>query len=126
MGFSGSGASMAEWIPCGGDFIQADVIRWKEGVWEKRSRRRNARAINVGGRNVVAEVLSIDKEGWVRLLIRDNAVTHEMPGRRIAPLPKIQEIRRKRSTILRGKPERLLWSDESARAVLASKFLGNK
>jgi hypothetical protein len=27
---------------------------------------------------------------------------------------------------MRGKPERLLWSDESARAVVASKFLGNR
>jgi hypothetical protein len=30
----------AEWIPCGNGFIEADVVRWKEGVWERRSRRR--------------------------------------------------------------------------------------
>jgi len=24
---------VAEWIPCGGGFIAADVIRWTEKVW---------------------------------------------------------------------------------------------
>jgi hypothetical protein len=41
-------------------------------------------------------------------------------------LPKGENIRRKRRTIERGKPERLLWSDESARAIVASKFLGGR
>ena len=117
---------MAQWVPCGGDFIQADVIRWKEAVWERRSRRKNARAVNVGDRTVIAEVLSIDKQGWVRLLVRGGAILTEKTTRRIAPLAKGQEIKRKRSTILRGKPERLTWSDESARALLASKFLARE
>ena len=29
----------AEWIPCGSGFIEADVVRWSEGVWEKPRRR---------------------------------------------------------------------------------------
>ncbi|MGD0519833.1 MAG: hypothetical protein ABSA48_01135 [Terracidiphilus sp.] len=39
-------------------------------------------------------------------------------------LRKGENIRRKKRTIERGKPGRLLWSDESARAIVASKFLG--
>jgi len=35
-------------------------------------------------------------------------------------------VRRRRRTIERGNPERLLWSDESARAALNSKFLGKR
>ena len=117
---------MAKWIPCGNGFIAADVVRWKESVWEKRSRRRNARAVNVGERVVTAEVLREDAEGWVHLLTCACAVSSEKPGRKVTLLPKGQEVRRRRRTIERGNPERLLWSDESARAVLTSKFLGKR
>ena len=117
---------MAKWIPCGDGFIEADVVRWKESVWEKRSRRRNARAVNVGDRLVTAEVLRGDAEGWVYLLTRACAMVTEKPGRKVALLVKGQEVRRKRRTIERGKPERLLWSDETVRASLVSKFLGSR
>ena len=114
---------MTEWIPCGSGFIEADVIRWKEGVWERRGRSKKSRAVNVGDRMVIAEVIREDAEGWVDLLIRGGGVSSEKPGRKVAALAKDQPVRRKRRTIERGKPERLRWSDESARAVLVSKFL---
>ena len=60
---------MTKWIPCGNGFIEADVIRWKENVWEKPSRSRTARAVNAGERMVTAEVIR-DKDGWVDLLLR--------------------------------------------------------
>ncbi|MGD1063903.1 MAG: hypothetical protein ABR860_11645 [Terracidiphilus sp.] len=117
----------AKWIPCGSGFIAADVVRWKERVWEKRSRRRNARAVNVGERFVTAEVLREDAEGWVHLLTRVCDLSSErIPGRKVTLLPKGETLRRKRRTIERGQPERLLWSDESARAIVASKFLGSR
>ena len=80
MRFSGRGPnrkaeSMTKWIPCGSEFIGADVVRWKESVWERRSRRRNARVVNVGERVVTAEVLRVDAEGWVHLLTRACAVS---------------------------------------------------
>lgn len=43
----------AEWIPCGSGFIEADVIRWTEGVWRK-PRRNRGRAINIGELQSVA------------------------------------------------------------------------
>lgn len=113
----------AEWVPCGSGFIEADVIRWKEAAWEKRSRRRNARAVNAGERMVIAEVIT-DHDGWVSLLVRGCTVVSEKPGWALKPLQKNVAVRRRRRTIERGNPERLLWSDESARAVLKSKFLG--
>ena len=132
MRFSGTGTNgraknmTAKWIPCGNGFIEADVVRWKESVWEKRSRRRNARAVNIGERVVTAEVVREDAEGWLHLLTRACALSSEKPGRKVTLLPKGENIRRKRRTIERGKPERLLWSDESARAIVASKFLGSR
>ena len=94
---------MTKWIPCGSGFIEADVVRWKESVWEKRSRRRNARAVNVGERVVTAEVLREDAEGWVHLVPRACIMSSErLPGRKVPVLPKGENIRRKRRTIERG------------------------
>jgi hypothetical protein len=116
-----------KWVACGNGFITADVVRWKESVWEKRSRRRNARVVNVGERVVTAEVLREDEDGWVFLLTRACVLSSErIPGRKVTLLPKGGNLRRKRNTIERGKPERILWSDESARAIVASKFLGSR
>src|ERR1700687_988145 len=115
---------MPKWIPCGGGFIEADVIRWKEAVW-RRSKRKRRRAVRLGDGRVTAEVIR-DEDGWVDLLIRGYAVSDEIRGRKVEVLAKGTEIRRKRSTIERGKPERLPWSDETARAALASQFLGNR
>jgi hypothetical protein len=106
----------AEWIPCGGGFIEADVIRWTDGVW-RRLRRRRGRAANVGDLLVVAEVLK-DRDGWLDLLVRACSVASEKPGHKVLSLPIDQPIRRKRHTVEKGKPERLLWSNEAARAAL--------
>lgn len=118
---------MAEWIPIGDDFIVADVIRWKEGVFKNR-RRKKAKPMRLGERLVIAEVLR-DEAGWVYLLVRGCEVVSANMGWNLRDVPllaKNTETKRKRKTIARGKPERLLWSDESARAVVASKFLGNQ
>ena len=112
---------MQKWVPCGSGFIEADVIRWKEAVWEKR-RRLRGRAVNAGDRLVVAEVLR-DADGWVELLVRECTIVSEKPGWLLKPLPNNVEVRRRRRTIERGNPERLRWSDESVRAGLKSKFL---
>ena len=104
--------------------MEADVIRWKEGVWEKR-RRLRGRAVNAGDRMVIAEVVR-DQDGWVDLLIRESSIVSEKPGWLLKPLPKNVEVRRRRRTIERGNPERLLWSDESVRAALKSTFLGKR
>ena len=82
--------------------------------------------MNVGDRVVIAEVIRDEEDGWVDLLIRGSGVSSEKPGRKVAALAKDNTVRRKRRTIERGKPERLRWSDESARAVLVSKFLGKR
>jgi hypothetical protein len=114
----------AEWIPCGSGFIEADVIRWNDGVW-KKPRRRRGRAVNIGDLLVVAEVLR-DEGGWLTLLVRGCTVTSEKTSYKVSTLATNLEIRRKRHTVEKGKPERLLWSDETARAVLVSKFLGSR
>lgn len=115
---------MAEWVPVGNDFIEADVIRWKEGVF-KSKRRKNGKLVRIGERLVTAEVLKMDNQGWVNLLVRAcEVVSVGWNIREVPLLPKETEIKRKRTTIARGNTERLLWSDESARSIVASKFVG--
>ncbi len=72
---------------------------------------------------VIAEVMR-DEGGWVDLLVRGCSVTNEKPGRKVPPLAKNAVVRRKRHTIEKGKPERLVWSDESACGLLVSKLPG--
>lgn len=110
---------MDQWIPAT-DFIAADVVRWTEGIYD---RRRRGKALRIGERLVAAEVIDRGKDGWVRLLVRACTITKdEFAGRPIIPIKAGEILRRGEKTILRGKPQRLLWNDETARAaVLASK-----
>lgn len=117
---------MAVWIPVGDGFIEADVIRWTEPVFKNRRRGKPAK---VGYRRVSAEVLRApDREGWVYLLVRLSEAVSAHPGWNLAdvvPAPKDQETRRRLGTIVRGGAERLTWSDESVRAIVAGEVLGN-
>jgi hypothetical protein len=126
---------MAVWLPVGDGFIAADVIRWKEPVFRNQRRGRPAR---LGERLVIAEVLCEGGkseaaggggDGWVHLLVRSSEVVAARIGWNVSDvlLPTTgKETKRKLWTIVRGNPERLTWSDESARAVVASRFLGNR
>jgi hypothetical protein len=123
---AGKRGFMSQWIAVSEGFIEADVIRWTEGIFEKR-RGKNARSVRIGERQVTAEVLQMTDDGWLRLLVRACVIIrNDFAGRRIPPLQLNAEIRRARKTIAKGKPERLLWSDEDARRTIvrnASIFL---
>ena len=116
---------MAVWLPVGDGFIAADVIRWKEPVFKNR---RSSRPDRVGERLVIAEVLRAgDRDGWVSVLVRGSEVVSARIGWNVSDVllpPTGKETKRKLTTIVRGNPERLAWSDESARAIVASRFLG--
>jgi hypothetical protein len=118
---------MTEWVAVGGGFIEADVIRWKEGVFERRGHR-GRRVVKAGDQVMTAEVLKeADRNGWVHLLVRDCKVgVSRILKRALIPVKAGTEIRRAYKTIVKGKPERLLWSDENVQAMLSSQFLGNK
>ena len=93
----------AEWVPCGSGFIEADVIRWTEGVW-RRPRPRRGKAVNIGDVLVVAEVLR-DSDGWLDLLVRGCTIVSEKPVRKILPLPADEPLRRERHTVEKGNPQ---------------------
>ena len=117
---------MTVWMPVGDGFIEADVIRWTEPVYRDRLR---GKPVRVGKRLVAAEVLEADRDGWTHLLVRGSEAVSANFGwnlRDVLLPPKDEETKRKRTTITRGGAERLLWSDESARALVASRFLNER
>jgi hypothetical protein len=115
---------MDQWIPAT-DFIAADVVRWTEGIYDRRKR---GKALRIGERLVAAEVIERGKDGWVKLLVRASTIIKdEFAGRPILPLMAGEQVRRGERTILRGKPQRLLWDDETARqAVLNGNSRGSR
>lgn len=116
---------MEQWISASEGFIQADVIRWTEGIYAKR-RSKKAKSPRLGERQITAEVLEATDDGWLKLLVLGSVVTRDdYAGSRLPPLNTGEQIKRARKTVERGKPERLLWSDETARAAICerSKFV---
>ena len=106
---------MGEWVSAKEGFIAADVIRWTEGIFDKR-RGKKARARRLGDRRVAAEVIEATGDGWLKLLVRACVITRDdYAGAVLPPIHVGDTIKRSRKTVERGQPERLLWSDESAR-----------
>ena len=104
---------------CGCAFIEADVIRFTESVWEKAGRRRSEKSMRIGEREVIAEVTGDDGE-WVHLRVLRSEATWKLAGceRRVRALAKGLDTRRKRRTITRKDVYRLPWSDESVRDLV--------
>ena len=120
------GRAMGKWVPCGESFIVGDVIRWTEPIWlESAKKKKGKKAVRkIGERRVTAEVLAIDGRGYVSLSVCECEILSNKDGRPLKPFKKKQLIRKKRSTIGKGSGERLKWSEEGARSLAASKFLG--
>lgn len=111
------GSAMGEWLPCGKDFIPADVIRWSETVWARRGKR-GASSKRIGERQLVAEVLREGPPaGTVWLLVRSCTLVTAWTKEPVAVFAPGDEIQRKRATLGRVAVERLAWSDESARTA---------
>lgn len=112
---------LGEWVLAADGFIEADVIRWTEGIYEKR-RGKKGKSRRLGERLVAAEVIEVTDDGWLTLLVRACTVTKDdLAGARLPPLSAGEIVKRARQTVERGKPERMLWNDEGARkAVIGS------
>jgi len=117
------------WILVGHQFVECDVIRWIEAVWERKGPKRHTRIRKIGEREIVAEVVEEDEEeGWVYLHVLKSRVTWFRAGfwkRRIRGVPEGEVIKRKRHSISRKSESvwRLPWSDESAREAVAAAAL---
>lgn len=126
---------MTEWFELRGGFITADVIRWRDPVWEKGRKKQytgegfgGQRMVCVGRRAISASVIEgPDEDGWVTLLVMQHDNHGMTPLDEIFMAPPVKKkIRRKYKTIMNGEPERQRWDDEKARARLVSEAWGDK
>lgn len=95
---------LSEWISAEEGFIEADVIRWTEGVWKKRGR--SKRAVRIGDCQIVAEVLSC-LDDWAQLLVRHCKAEIYQVGAVPPGIKSGMTIKRKKATLLRGQLQRL-------------------
>lgn len=122
---AGNRGRLGEWISAKDGFIEADVVRWTEGIYEKR-RGKKAKARRLGERQVAAEVIEAADDGWLKLLVRACIITKdEYANSAIQPIRIGETIKRARRTVERGKPERLLWSDESVRDAVVREAISS-
>lgn len=105
------------WISAEDGWIEGDIIRWHEPVFLGKGKNAFRK---IGSRTVTAQVQE-GRGGYVDLVtLRCEETSRTQPRRATTTLviATDTEIRRKRETILDGRPERLLWRDESVRAIL--------
>tara|TARA_R110000787_G_scaffold51907_24_gene122666 strand:- start:119 stop:598 length:480 start_codon:yes stop_codon:yes gene_type:complete len=98
-----------QWIVCGPEFIEGDVIRWHEGVFQPDGYRRGQR-VKIGERAITAQVLFDPVDGNQKLELE--VVASE--GKNAYEVG--DTVRRARRTVGHDDTERLAWSDEEARA----------
>jgi len=96
------------WLVCGAEFIESDVIRWHESVFDT-SRYDRKRRIKIGERSITAQVLydPPDPNEMLELEVLTSEGTR--------PYKPNEQLRRARKTVSRADTERLAWSDEEAR-----------
>ena len=109
---------LSNWVSAKSDLIGADVIRWTETVFQ-RGRSKKSKAKKIGERAVIAQILQREDGDWLKLVVSQCTVTRsDFAGTTVEIFKPETHIKRALRTVLKGKAERLLWSDESVRSSL--------
>lgn len=102
-----------------GEFVESDVVEWTEAIWPPSHSRRRKKSRPWGKQKIVAQIAHIEGD-FVKLTVLKASVTENLIGSDLRPYQLGTSITKKRTTLLRGSPERLLWSEEDVRAALLS------
>jgi hypothetical protein len=119
------GVWVGKWIPCGGNAIAGDVVRWVEVVWVQKGRGKRKKPVKAGARDVTAEVKKDEGGGFLSMTVLKCEIVSEA-WEPLKPFKKGEAIKRKRLTLEKGGGHRMIWSDEGARSQVASRFLKGK
>src|SRR5215472_327107 len=78
----GSRNQMHKWVPCDGNYITSDVVRWKQAIWssEEFKSSKKKKVARLGERRVTAEVLTVDNKGFIRLSVMKDEILENMYG----------------------------------------------
>lgn len=105
------------WEKSQGDFLESDVVEWVEAIWSPNKSRRRKKSRPWGKQKVVAQITSIEGD-YMKLAVLKASVIENNVGTELRPHKAGTTITKKRSTLIRGNPERLLWSEEEVRIAL--------
>ena len=105
------------WEKSGGDFVEGDVIEWTEAIWPPSRSRRKKKPRPWGKQKVIAQIAAIDGD-FIKLTILKSEILENDSIKTLLPHKIGETITKKRPTLLRGEPVRLLWSEEDVRAAL--------
>jgi len=100
-----------------GEFVESDVVEWTEAIWPPNSPRRRKKPRPWGKQKITAQITEIEGD-FVKLTVLRSAIIENIIGSELKPHKVGTTITKKRQTLLRGEPERLLWSEEDVRKVL--------
>lgn len=107
----------SEWEKFTKDFVISDVIEWTETIWPTRKPRRKSKPRPLGKQKVTGQITGIEGD-FVTFTILRSAITENPDRTDIKPHTVGADITKKIQTILKGEPERLLWSEEDVRMAL--------
>ena len=100
-----------------GEFVESDVVEWTEAIWPPSHSRRRKKSRPWGKQKIVAQIAHIEGD-FVKLTVLKASVIENLIGSDLRPHKVGATITKKRQTLLRGEPERLLWSEEDVRKAL--------
>lgn len=102
------------------EFVESDVVEWTEAIWPPSHSRRRKKSRPWGKQKVTAQITAMDGE-FVKLTILRSSIVENIIGSELKPHKVGLVITKKRQTLMRGEPERLLWSEEDVRSALLEK-----
>ena len=100
-----------------GEFVESDVVEWTEAIWPPNHSRRRKKSRPWGKQKITAQITAVDGD-FVKLVILKSEITENIIGSELKPHKVGSGISKKKDTILKGAPERLLWSEEDVRKAL--------
>lgn len=106
-----------------GEFVESDVVEWTEAIWPHSHSRRRKKSRPWGKQKVIAQITAVDGD-FVKLTVLRSSIVENIIGSELKPYKVGTTITKKRQTLLRGEPERLLWSEEDVRKALLSDLQG--
>ena len=113
------------WTKQDGEFVESDVVEWTEAIWPPSHSRRRKKSRPWGKQKIIAQIAHIEGD-FIKLTVLKASVIENLIGSDLRPHKVGATITKKRPTLLRGEPERLLWSEEDVRAALLNQIVTEK
>jgi hypothetical protein len=108
------------WEHAPSDLLESDVVEWTEAIWPPNSFRKKKRR-PWGKQTVTGQITKIEDD-FIAVLVLKARITENNFSSELRPHKVGTTIKKKRRALLKGRPERLHWSEEDVRAALLSEL----